>query len=313
MTGAAGAGPAGPRVLAVVGPTATGKTALALDLARRLGGEVVGADAYQVYRRMDIGTAKPTAAELGGQPYHLLDVADPDEGFDAHRYVELADRAIADVVGRGRVPIVAGGTGLYVRALVRGLADMPGRDPGLRAELEDEARRKGPEALHRRLALVDPGYAGRVGPRDVVRIVRGLEVHAGSGRTITEVHEAHARAPDRLAALWLGLDPGREALRERVERRTAALFEAGFVDEVRGLRARGYGPELPSMKALGYRAVHRLIDGEIDEAEARRLTTRDTMRYARRQRTWFRAEPAVGWVDPEREDLVQRARAFLDG
>lgn len=313
MSAPARAGRDRTRVVVVVGPTATGKTGLALELARRLGGEVVGADAFQVYRSMDVGTAKPTATERGGLPYHLVDVAEPDEGFDAHRYLELAGRAVDEVAGRGAVPIVAGGTGLYVRALVRGLADMPGRDPAFRGELEAEARRRGPEALHRRLAEVDPSYAARVGEADMVRIVRALEVHAISGRTITEVHAEHASRPDRLEALWLGLDPGKEALRARVEGRTAAMFEAGFVEEVRGLRARGYGPELPSMKALGYPAVHRHLAGEIDEAEARRLTTRDSLRYARRQRTWFRSEPAVVWVDPEPAALAERARAFLEG
>jgi tRNA dimethylallyltransferase len=305
-------GPGQPLIV-VVGPTASGKTALALRLARRLGGEVVGADAYQVYRGMDVGTAKPTPAELGGVRHHLLDVADPDEHFDAHRFLGLADEALAGVAARGAVAIVAGGTGLYARALVRGLADMPGADAALRAALEARAAAEGRDALHRELARVDPAYAARVGPSDLVRVVRALEVHALTGRTITDVHEEHERQPDRHRALWLGLDPGREGLRSRIEARTARMFETGFADEVRRLLAAGHGPDLPPMRALGYRAVCRLVAGEIDEAEARRLTCRDTARYAKRQRNWFRHEPTVRWLDRADapvEDLVDR---FLDG
>lgn len=296
------------QLIIVVGPTATGKTSMALRLARQLGGEVVGADAYQIYRGMDIGTAKPTAEELGDIRHHLLDVVAPDEHFDAHRYLELAEGALADVFERGKQAIVAGGTGLYIRALVRGLADMPGANPVLRAELAERASREGTEVLHQELAKIDPDYAGRLGPRDLLRITRGLEVHKMSGRTITEVHEEHQRQPDRYRTLWLGLDPGREKLRTRILERTEAMFEAGFVEEVRNLLAAGFGTELSPMRALGYRAVCQLVAGEIDEEEARRLTFRDTARYARRQRNWFRSEKSVhGFEGPDAqvEDLVE--------
>lgn len=299
-------------LIVVVGPTASGKTALALRLARRLGGEVVGADAYQIYRGMDVGTAKPTAAALAGVRHHLLDVADPDEHFDAHRYLILAREALAGVAARGATAIVAGGTGLYARALVRGLADMPGADAALRASLEARAAAEGRAALHGELARVDPAYAARISPNDLVRIVRALEVHALTGRTITAVHEEHARQPDAHPALWLGLDPGQDRLRARIEARTAQMFEAGFEAEVRRLLAAGYGPALPPLRALGYGAVCRLVEGEIDEPEARRLTCRDTGHYARRQRNWFRHEPDVHWLatpdDPAADELVDRFR-----
>jgi len=298
-------------VVVIVGPTAAGKTALALRVARAFDGEVVGGDAFQIYRFMDIGTAKPTAEERASVPYHLVDVVEPDEPFDAFRYVALADSAIAEIRARARLPVVAGGTGLYVRCLVRGLAAMPGRDSELRKRLRDEAGREGPAALHRRLAAVDPEYAASVGERDLVRIVRALEVHAGTGRPLSEVHREHAARADRHRALWLGLDPGQRVLRDRIEQRTAAMFEAGFADEVRRLRAQGFGPDLPAMRALGYRHVHRLAAGQLDEREARRLTVRDTARYAKRQRTWFRGEQTVEWIDEKTYDVEGRVEAFL--
>ena len=242
----------------------------------------------------------------------MLDLIDPDVHFDAHEYLGTADQAIADVLARGKVAIVAGGTGLYVRTLVRGLADMPGADPALRARLEQRAEVDGPAALHDELCRVDPEYAARISPNDLVRIVRALEVYELSGRTITEVHAAHQRQPDRYRALWLGVDPGREATRARIAARSEAMFRAGFVDEVRALITHGYGPELPPMRALGYRAVCQMLAGTHDEAEARLLTTRDTARYAKRQRNWFRSEPAIEWHPSAEVDVIDRVRRFLD-
>lgn len=300
-------------LVVVVGPTAAGKTAFALRIAQAFDGEIVGADAYQVYRGMDVGTAKPTTAELGGVRHHLLDVVEPDEHFDAHVYLAHADRAIAQVRARGRVPIVAGGTGLYVRALIRGLADMPGADPVLRASLEHRAAAAGSAVLHRELAAIDPQYAARISPNDLVRIVRALEVHAVTGVTISEVHAEHRLRPDRYRALWLGLDPGRDALRARIAARTEHMFDAGFVDEVRALLARGLGPDLAPLRALGYRAVCEHLAGVHDEAEARRLTTRDTARYAKRQRNWFRHEAAIRWVGEPGLDVDRAVAELLRG
>ena len=299
-------------LIVVVGPTATGKTTLALRLARQLDGEVIGADAYQIYRGMDIGTAKPTAEELGNVRHHLLDVVDPDERFNAHRYVELAEGALADVRSRGKMAIVAGGTGLYVRAFVRGLAEMPGADADLRAALTERAATEGIETLHAELAAVDPDYAARISTADPVRIIRALEVFRLSGRTITEVHREHQRQPDRHRALWIGLDPGRDRLREVILARTDKMFDEGFADEVRRLLAAGYGPDLPPLRALGYGAVCQMLEGTIDEAEARRITARDTARYAKRQRNWFRSEPAIHWFESPDADVEELVEGFLD-
>jgi tRNA dimethylallyltransferase len=299
-------------LVVVVGPTATGKTALALEIARRWDAEVVGADAYQVYRAMDIGTAKPTADELGDIRHHLLDVVDVDEHFDAHRYCQLVHEAIAEIHHRGKRVVVAGGTGLYVRALVRGLAAMPGADEELRAEFMEVARVQGPQALFEQLEAVDPDYAQRVGPTDEVRIVRALEVYRLTGRTITAVHAEHQQQPPRYPSLWLGLDPGRETLRSRIEVRANQMFNSGFIDEVRRLLEAGYSPDLPALKALGYPSVVQMLAGEIDEEEARRLTIRDTARFAKRQRNWFRSEPDVLWAASlqEAEPLMARVGAY---
>lgn len=299
-------------LIIVVGPTATGKTDLALRLARAFDGEVMGADAYQIYHGMNIGTAKPTTEEIGDIRHHLLDVVDPDEHFDAHEYLSLADRAIREVTSRGRRVIIAGGTGLYTRALVRGLADMPGADASLRADLEARAAQNGSAALHEELARVDPDYAAKISSNDVLRIVRALEVYKLSGRPITEIHAEHQRLPDRHRALWLGLDPGRDTLRDHIEKRTERMFEAGFIDEVQRLLAKGYTSNLPPLRALGYRAVCEFIAGAIDEPEAHRLTTRDTTRYAKRQRNWFRQERAVQWFDGPDADVEGLVETFLD-
>lgn len=296
-------------LIIVIGPTATGKTEVALALARRFGGEIIGADAYQIYRGMDIGTAKPTAEELGDVTHHMLDILDPDEHFDAHEFVERADPIIATLQRRDELAIVAGGTGLYLRTLIRGLADMPGADADLRASLADRAQHEGSASLHAELARVDAEYAARIQVNDLVRIIRALEVHELSGRTMTELHQEHQQRPDRHPSLWIGLDPGRDTLRDRIEARAQRMFEAGFVDEVRRLLDAGYGPKLPPMKALGYRAVCDHLAGGIDEAEARRLTARDTMRYAKRQRNWFRHEPQTHWFErptAEIEHLVEQ-------
>ncbi len=288
-----------PPVVLIVGPTATGKTALALHLARQFDGEIIGADAYQIYKWMDIGTAKPTQEEIAGIPYHLIDVVDPDEHVDAHRYVCLADQAIADVCERGKTAIIAGGTGLYTRTLVRGLAEMPGAVPELRESLMAQAEKHGPQRLHKKLAQIDPSYAQRVGDSDLVRIIRALEVYEKTGKPLSELHAEHQQMPDRYPALWIGLDPGRERLRERIARRAQEMFAKGrFAAEVRHLLERGYGPDLPSMRALGYQHVNRLLLGEIEEEEAIRLTIRDTSRYARRQRNWFSSESKVIWIAP---------------
>jgi len=285
-------------LLCVVGPTATGKTRLAIDVCRRWGAELVGADASQVYRGMDIGTGKATAAELGALRHHLIDVADPDEDFDVAAYVRLADAAIEAARGRGARVVVCGGTGLYLRALLHGLCAAPPVDAGIRAELRARIDAGDVEALHGELARVDPAAAARIAPRDRQRIERALGVFRTTGRALSSWQAEHRFEPQRYAAALLGLDLPREQLHARIEARVLAMFAAGFVDEVRALRARGHERSPRSMGALGYRAVAAALDGEMSLEAARERTVIDTRRYARRQRTWFRALQDVRWMEP---------------
>ncbi len=284
------------RICVVAGPTASGKTALAVALARRLGGEIVNADSQQVYRGLDVGTAKPTAEERAAAPHHLVDVAEPGEGMDAARFAALADAAIADVAGRGRLPIVAGGTGLYLRALLHGVVPAPGRDPALRARLEDEAARLGRPALHARLTAIDPAAAARILPNDLVRIVRALEIAAG-GRLPSELHAEHAFREDRYDAVLLALDPPRPELHARIDARVREMFAGGLLEEARALAARFAGA-LPPKLPIGYAEAVAAARGELQVEEAIRRVQVAHRRYARRQIVWLRRERGVEWVRP---------------
>jgi tRNA dimethylallyltransferase len=299
--------------LAVLGPTASGKSALGLELARRLGGaagaEIVCCDSQQVYVGMDVGTAKPTPEERREIPHHLLDLVRPDEPFHAARWAALARDALRDVAARGRMPIVVGGTGLYFRALTAGLFEAPPSDAAIRERHRAEAAALGVEALHARLASVDAAAAAAIGPRDLVRISRALEVWEQTGVPISALRrEAAASASDALAPRVLVLDPPLHELRRRVEARARAMFDAGFVDEVRALRAAGYGPVLRPLQALGYAHVGAWIDGDCTREDALAATIAATAAYARRQRTWFRKEPALARFEaaPTAEDALAR-------
>jgi tRNA dimethylallyltransferase len=283
-------------ILCIAGPTASGKTSLAIELARRLGGEVVSADSQQVYRGLDAGTAKPTAVERAAVPHHLLDVAEPGEGMDAARWAALADAAIGGIEARGRLPIVAGGTGLYLRALLHGVAEAPGRDPALRARLEEEAARDGRPALHRRLAAVDPTAAARIGPNDLVRVVRALEIAAG-GRTQSQVFAAHGFAPARYRFRLLALDLPRAELHARIDARVPRLFARGLLEETAALLAR-CGGRLPDKLPIGYAEAAEVLAGRLRlEAAVRRVQVAHR-RYARRQVIWLRREQGVEWLSP---------------
>jgi tRNA dimethylallyltransferase len=281
--------------LAVLGPTASGKSALALEIARRLGGEraaeIICCDSQQVYVGLDVGTAKPTAEERREIPHHVLDVVRPDEPFDAARWASRARAALGDVLARGRAPIVVGGTGLYYRALTAGIFEAPPPDPAIRARHRAEAAALGVEALHARLAGVDAEAAAAVGPRDLVRISRALEVWEQTGAPISALRRA-AAGPADVAPRALVLDPPLPELRRRIEARARQMFEGGFVDEVRALRAAGYGATR-ALQALGYPQVGALLDGACTREEALAATIAATVAYARRQRTWFRKEGAI--------------------
>ena len=271
-------------------PTASGKTDLAFALASELPLEIVSMDSAMVYRGLDIGTAKPSAALQATVPHHLIDLLDPAQAYSAGRFARDARRAIADIRARGKLPLVVGGTMLYLRALRDGLAVMPRRDDGVRASLDDEAARCGWPALHERLRRLDPDTAARVAPRDRQRIQRALEVHALTGQTLSALHEAQRR--DRLPMLTIALVPeDRAELGARVETRFDAMVAAGFVDEVRRLMARGdLDPSMASMRAVGYRQIWAHLAGEYDWPEARRQAIVATRRLAKRQLTWLRGE-----------------------
>jgi tRNA dimethylallyltransferase len=287
--------PAAPLV-AVVGPTASGKSALALRLARERGGEIVSCDSLQVYRGLDIGSAKATAEERAAVPHHLLDVASPDAPFSAAEYARVARAAVREIASRGRLPIVAGGTGLYLRALFQGLFPGPSRDEALRRRLEALGERRGDARLHRLLARVDPVAAARIPPRDRVRVVRALEVYRATGRAISAQQREGAVPLRGFRILVVGLDPGRAALRAAVEARTRSMIARGLVDEVRGLLGRGYSPDLRPLRAIGYRQAVAVVRGDMSVEEAERAIVRETMRFGKRQMTWFRhQQPDVSW------------------
>jgi tRNA dimethylallyltransferase len=282
-------------VVAIVGPTASGKSALALDLALSHEGEIVSCDSLQVYRGLDIGSAKATAEERAAVPHHLLDVVDPDQEFSAADYGRLARSAVEAIASRGRLPIVVGGTGLYLRALRRGLFAGPSRDPHLRRRLEGIADRRGDARLHRLLARVDPEAAARIDKSDRLRVIRALEVFRASGRTLSAHHREDAPASDGRRWLVLGLDPPRENLRAAVEERTRRMLAAGLLDEVRGLLARFGDAELRPLRAIGYRQAVSVVRGAQTVDAAQRDIVKETMRYAKRQMTWFRHQEEVCW------------------
>jgi tRNA dimethylallyltransferase len=288
-----------PPLLVIAGPTGVGKTAAAVALAARIPIEVVSADSRQVYRGMDIATAKPTERERGAVVHHLIDVSDPDDRYHAARFAREARAAIDAIRTRGRLPVVVGGTGLYIRALLRGLDPAPPADPAFRRELAELAVREGGGALHARLAREAPAMAHRLHPNDHVRIVRALElVRAGApvGEAQRRWRES-AQAEDTL--VYVGLTLPRDVLAARLRTRAAAMLGAGLADEVRSLLARGYDASLPAMQGIGYRELALVLAGEISEAEALRRMQRDTVRYAKRQWTWFAREPDIQWLDVE--------------
>ncbi len=291
--------PEAPVLVIVLGPTAVGKSRVAVDLALRFGGEVISGDSIQVYRGFDIGADKTGPGDRRGVPHHLIDIAGPEAQYTAADFVRDALAAARGIAARGRLPIVAGGTGLYIKALVDGLFPGPGRDPAVRAALEAEAAEKGLDALFRRLEAVDPDYARKVRSRDRVRIIRALEVHVTTGRPISE-HFRETRSPvmGRMVVL-LGLRLEREPLCRRIDDRVERMFARGLIEEVRGLLERGVPETAPPFRALGYSHVLRLLRGEIGREEAVALTKTDTRQYAKRQMTWFRKMAGVVWFSPD--------------
>ncbi|GLI39280.1 tRNA (adenosine(37)-N6)-dimethylallyltransferase MiaA [Geobacter hydrogenophilus] len=285
------------RLVIVQGPTASGKSALALELAERIGGEIVNADSMQVYRGMDIGTAKPSQEERRRVPHHLYDIVDPDVNFTAADFREHASRAITEIGRRGKRVVLVGGTGLYIRILTQGLVDSPGGDDNIRRELEDRAHSEGLESLHRRLAAVDPVAAARLHPNDGVRIVRALEVFLLTGRPLSAFQEEHRFADEPYRCLKIGISVERELLYRRVEERVDRMIAEGLVEEVRGLLSAGYPATLKAMGSIGYREICAHLAGGFSLDEAVRLIKQNTRQYAKRQMTWFRRDSEIIWVE----------------
>jgi len=290
----------------LVGPTAVGKSRVAVLVARALGTEVLTADSHQVYRGMDIGMDKPGLPDRQGVPHRLIDLVEPDQPFNVGEYRRQALDEIERLYREERLPLVVGGTGLYIRALLRGLCAGPAADWSFRAQLGRDAREHGDEHLHRELQRVDPDSAGRLHPRDQAKIIRALEVHHLSGRQLSEAHREHAGAEPAFTPLLIGLTRDRDALYRRIEERVEAQLAAGLVQETQRLLARGYGRHLGSMKGLGYRQIAGYLAGEYSYDEAVRRLKRDTRHFAKRQMTWFRKEP-VTWLAVGADETAEQA------
>lgn len=301
------------RVLVITGPTATGKTALGVELAKALNGEVVSADSMQIYRRMDIGTAKPTLEEMQGVPHHMLDVAEPDENYSAARYVEDASRCVDDILSRKKLPIIVGGTGLYIDSLILGrdFADAPG-DSGIRESLSIEYDKVGGDEMLNRLAKVDPRRAAKLHPSDKKRVVRALEIFELTGITATEHDEKSRAVPPRYDSIKIALTfSERENLYNRIDLRVDKMIERGLVDEVRSLLDSGVSTESTAMQAIGYKELVSVLRGKSELSDAIEEIKRSSRRYAKRQLTWLRRSRPDHWLEWNNEPDLEYARLDL--
>ena len=301
-------------IICVAGPTASGKTALAVALAKELGGEVVSCDSMQVYRRMDIGTAKPTVEERQGIPHHMIDVADPEEDFSVSRYCAMAAPIVEDILARGKNAIIAGGTGLYMDSLIKGNDFAPFPSTGVRERLESRADAEGVDALFAELRAVDPEAADRI--KDRKRLIRALEVYYETGETITAHNKRTQAIPPRFSPIFLGLDfKNRQTLYDRIDRRVTLMLEQGLVAEIQNLLASGIPENCTAMQAIGYKEFVAALEGKIPIEEAANQVRQFSRRYAKRQLTWFRRNQAVHWLTREDGDdsreILARARQIL--
>ena len=303
-------------IICIAGPTASGKTALAVELAKELNGEVVSCDSMQVYKRMDIGTAKPTAEEMQGIPHHMLDVAQAWEDFSVSRYCNQAAPIVDDIIAQGKTAIIAGGTGLYMDSLIRGNSFAPFPSTGVREALEARAEAEGIQPLLEELAQVDPESAGRLHPSDRKRIIRALEVYRETGITITEHNRRTREVPPKYRPVWLGLDfSDRAALYRRIDRRVERMLEAGLLDEIRSLLESGIPETCTAMQAIGYKEFLPVLRGERGLCDAAAEVCQSSRRYAKRQLTWFRRNPNMHWIvreeDGAPDEIIRQARQIL--
>ena len=301
-----------PKVIVICGPTGIGKTSVGIRLAEKLGGEIISADSMQVYRYMDIGTAKPTADEQNRVLHHMIDIVEPDEDFDAVRFADMARQKVMQLHQKGIMTFVVGGTGLYIKALLQGLFQSNPVDPQIRERLMQEAADNGSRRLYDHLQQVDPDTADRLHPNDAYRIVRALETIESTGRPISEHHQDHGFADEPFEALKICLQMGRQTLYDRIDHRVDLMIEAGFVDEVRKLLDTGYSADLKSMQSIGYRHIVDFIEGRMAWDESVRILKRDTRRYAKRQLTWFGADEDIIWQTPDEFNQIgDLVAAFL--
>lgn len=304
------------KIICIAGPTASGKTALAVAMARELNAEVISCDSMQIYRGMDIGTAKPTIDEMDGVVHHMLDVADPGEDFSVSRYCEMADSILQDILSRGKTAIIAGGTGLYMDALIRGNSFAPYPSTGMREKLEREADRVGMDAMLEKLRAIDPDAAAKLHTADRKRIIRALEVYYETGKTITEHNHMTQQIPPKYQPVWFGLeDENREDLYDRIDRRVDQMLEDGLLDEIRSLLARGISEKCTAMQAIGYKEFVNALQGNGTVEDAAAQVKQASRHYAKRQLTWFRRNPAIHWLRRKKTDttaeILASARQFL--
>lgn len=302
-----------PKIVIVLGPTAVGKTELALAVAQRVNAEIVNADSQQVYRYLDIGTGKPSKPERERVRHHLIDVVNPDEDFNAARYRQLAAASIDEIHKRGAKVLVSGGTGLYLKALTGGLFSGPSQDTELRANLEREIAQIGLAALYDRLIAIDPGANTKIHPNDRQRIIRALEVYQSTGRPLSEWQNEHRFQEEAFQVLKIGLARARAELYDLINRRSESMIRAGLLDEVRGLMERGYELDLKPLRSVGYRQMGEVIEGIKGLPEAIAEMKQETRRLAKRQLTWFRSDPEIRWFHPEKQEreIGELVQAFL--
>ena len=303
-------------IVCIAGPTASGKTAFAVAMAKELNGEVVSCDSMQIYRRMDIGTAKPTADEMQNIPHHMIDVAEPDEDFSVSRYCEMATPIIDDIIARGKTAIIAGGTGLYMDSLIRGNAFAPCPSTGRRQELEDRADREGIEVLMQWLQQIDPDTAARLHLSDRKRIIRALEIYLETGETMTAHNLKTQAIPPRYSPVWFGLDfQERSQLYERIDRRVDIMLQQGLVQEIRDLLDSGIPSKCTAMQAIGYKEFVAALEGYATIEEAADLVRQSSRRYAKRQLTWFRRNQSMHWLirSPHQgaDEILKEARRII--
>jgi len=294
-----------PNIIVICGPTGLGKTSVSIELALDLHGEIIGADSMQIYRYMDIGTAKPTPYERAQVPHYMVDIVDPDEPFDAAMFAKMAGEMIMKLHIEGIIPFVVGGTGLYIKALVHGLSHAGPADTDIRKRLKEAELLHGSGLLYERLSKCDLEASERIHPNDTFRIIRALEVYEATGMAISQYSKDHGFEKRRFNVLKIGLHMEREVLYDRIDRRVDAMIEAGLVDEVKMLLNRGYSEDLKSMQSIGYRHMIDFIKGRITWEETVRTLKRDTRRYAKRQMTWFKADPEIVWAEPEQLDYIK--------